>query len=293
MFHKYLLFSSRKSLLGLRHSLIDKYRKQLFLKRKWKHYFDAEILIIDRSNETIITKFKSLPKIKILIIRPNSLLRRLPDLPQCRILLCSNTPIETLPKLPRLTYLDASYCYLTEIKNLPLIKIIHCENNKIIHLDNIHTCKRLYCDDNLLSELPNLPQCNILSVSNNKLRKIPYLSRCKKIVASNNQLFHTIYLNNECKLQYRGRTKIEIIRFFLLQQKLFYLLVLYNRFHFKIYGKEIENISNLLGYIKYAKDNRQNLEKIKEITRKYLEDIHDAKLSNENDFILLKSFLQY
>lgn len=293
MFFYFFSSKRRKKNINIRDHLKEKYKDWYFLKKKWKDVFDAEILVIDKenmNNQKTFERFICLPNVKLLVLR-NTTIKTLPLLPNCRKLITFNTCLQSLTSLPKCIYLDVGFNELREIKNLPNAKIIHCEHNKIHTIDKIIKCKKLYCTGNSIDTLPSLPNCVILECSNNYIKSLPYLTKCEKMILKQNPL-ESVIVNNNCKINFHGKKGLVIYRFSLFHDKIFSLLVKYNIWHKKNYGKEFDN-KKLFEKLRYLSDNKTNLFFLHKILHEYFEEFQNAKIWNENDFDMMNKFLHW
>lgn len=279
---------SKKKKNKIRNHLREQYKKYIFIKKKWKQYFESEIIIIDEKkfkNQGILQKFISLPNTKILVLRNTSIVK-LPEMPKLEKLITSNSCLECLPNLPKCTYLNVCFNNLSKIENLPKCKVIHCEYNNIEKICNISKCKKLICNDNKLKNLPELPNCLSLSCSNNFLTTIPYLSNCKKLNLKNNPI-EKIIVNDKCSIHFNGRQKINILRFHQIKSKLFISIINYNIWYKKQYGETIFS-NKILQKLNFLNDSEKNLLFLHTILKKIFHDLIENNIIHEKD----KEFLE-
>lgn len=275
----------------IRNNLNTKYQKYFFLKKKWKQFYEAEILIIDNKlfkNQNIIEKFKRLPNTKILILR-NTSLTKLPDLPKLKKLYSCNSNLEKLPELPNCTHIDVCFNNLRELRHLPKCKTILCEYNKIESIQNIRKCRKLICNDNKLKTLPSLPNCHIINCSNNLLHHVPYLNKCKLLILKNNPI-HKIIINNSCNIQFNGKNTLETLRFSIIKSVLFHNLLKYNFWYKNNFGEAILP-QKLLQKLNFLNDSQSNLFLLHTVLKKYFHDFVSSKILLPKDQDFLQSFL--
>lgn len=276
----------------LRQNLIKKYKNRFFIKKKWKEYFYAEIIVIDDKNfknENIFKYFFRLPNTKILILR-NCNLKEIPEMPNLRKLFTSNTCLEKLPSLPKCRQIYVSCNKLKVIPYLPKSQKIHCEYNILENIHDIPNCRELICNDNKLSTLPNLPKCRILDCSNNNLQSFSYLPKCKQLILKNNPI-EKLFINNTCKVKYMGKSKLHIIRFFTVKAQIFQYLIQFNKFYHETYKEKKINTKDLqkINFMNSSYKNLLFLQKI--ISENYQEMLLNHIIQDDkfvSDFIQFK-----
>ncbi|MBA3816845.1 MAG: hypothetical protein H0X29_10085 [Parachlamydiaceae bacterium] len=124
----------------------------------------------------------------------SSEITRLPALPNCVKLICSNNPqLTQLPALPNCKMLNCNENpLLTELPALPSCERLQCYKNPLLTVlpAALPSCEELVCHNNpQLAELPALPNCvTLLCYRNPLLTELPPLPNCVRLECHSNPL---------------------------------------------------------------------------------------------------------
>lgn len=247
------------------------HQKRYFLKKKWKQMFSSEILVIDGTlfkNESTFNKFKTLPHVKILVLRRCQLIS-VPFLPNCVELYTIDTKLRSLPELPECQIIDVAYNRLESLPSLPKARVVRCEYNFITKLGDLPQCRQLYCDGNQLTEVPaSLSRCRTIRATQNKIKKIPFLKKCKSVSLNGNPI-RSILLNSNCQIVSEGRSFIQVNRFAAVVEAVVYLVESYDRLLMRV-CKLFSPYTCKIHKIKLMKDSRRNFLYLQNIVKDIL-----------------------
>jgi Leucine-rich repeat (LRR) protein len=152
-------------------------------------HIPVECIHLDVSNNRL-KKLPYLPNLKILNCQYNKI-TILPPLLKCVELKCSGNNLTSLGELPECEILECEQNYtMTRLPQLPKCQILRCRLCKIEMLPPLPKCKELSCDhNNLVIDLPDLPECEILYCGRNTLlTRLPKLDKCVELECSYNKL---------------------------------------------------------------------------------------------------------
>jgi hypothetical protein len=141
----------------------------------------------DLNLETLPGCLSRLSHLTELNIQKNKLLS-IPDMPEIKILRCSQNRLTHIQTFQNLQILDCSQNELTLIEDQPKLETLSAQKNALMEIPNFKNLKILDASSNFLTSLPILKKLKILSVHNNKLTSLPLLENLKKLNCSFNEI---------------------------------------------------------------------------------------------------------
>jgi len=203
-------------------------------------YLNLETLSMMNNTNIITFGILSMNNLTSLNIVNCKLLRRLPDLPNCKMLIAKNCCITDVPNLPKyMDTLDLSCNRIENVSKLPICTTlnisyngirflpklksldINCAYNNITSLNIGYKVRYLTCNNNRLTSI-NTNNIAILICNNNNIKSVTGMGKLSTLICNNNRISNiskTKYLqyincsyNNGIQLELQSScTRLEIL----------------------------------------------------------------------------------